>query len=71
MTNKGTAERIFESIINTVPLEWILPVLFDKILATIKNPNSSKAKALESALVSFGKSLASKYPGRICPNLDE
>lgn len=68
MANKGTAERIMEGIINNVPLEWILPVVFSKILSSIKNPNSSKAKALESVLVSFGQALASKYPGKICSN---
>jgi hypothetical protein len=64
----STATNIMSSILKTVPLEWILPVVFDKILATVKNPNSAEARNLEKILVPFGTSLVSHYPGKICPN---
>lgn len=66
MATKSTAAKIVESILSTVPLEWVLPVVFEKILNTIKNPDSTKAKELEAVLVPFGQSLARKYPGKIC-----
>lgn len=62
----ATASKIMDSILESVPLEWILPVVFGKILSTIKNPKSPKAKALETSLVEFAKALAKKYPGKIC-----
>lgn len=63
----STASNIMKSILENTPLEWILPVIFQKILGTIKNPNSERAKAIKPFLVSFGKSLAEKFPGEICP----
>jgi hypothetical protein len=62
----NTAGSIVDSILKIVPLQWVLPVFFDKVLSTIKNPNTKTAKALEPALIEFGRALVRKYPGQIC-----
>ncbi len=58
----GTASTMMSSILKNIPIEWILPVVFDKVLASIKNPKSQMAMNLKKVLVPFAKSIASKYP---------
>lgn len=67
----ATASKMIRAMITSVPLEWILEAVFEVVLDTIKNPNTTRARALEKTLISFGKALASKYPGKICPTSEE
>lgn len=60
-----------KELLKHIPAEELLPLVFDEVLTLIKNPNSSNAKKLERILVPFGTSLASKYPGKICPNFSQ
>lgn len=53
---------IWTSIINNIPLDVVLPIVFNEVLATIKNPANPKAQALKAVLVNFAKSIQQKFP---------
>jgi hypothetical protein len=59
-------KAILKTLIKSVGLSAVLEIVFSMVLDTIKNPESKEARDLESILIPFGKSLASKYPKKIC-----
>jgi len=59
------ASSLIDTILKYIPVEILAPIVFNAVLATIKNPSSVSAKALKKVLIPFGQALVQKYP-EIC-----
>lgn len=60
---RGFAD-IMRQVLRYVPLPVVLPILFNRVLSTIRNPDSENARMIEDALVEFAQAVKDRYPER-------